>query len=70
MQRTNLVGMYITMSHPKTGLHNFRMTPDEMMAEDFRGYTLKSMRGPQSFKLGDMIDPTTSAILTAFAKLR
>lgn len=70
MQRTNLVGFYITMRHPKTGVHNFRMTPQQVSQEDFRGYEIVSMRSPQTFKLAELLDPTTSAILTAYAKAK
>lgn len=70
MQRTNLLGSYITMTDEKKHTHNFRMTPAEIMREDFTGWEIKSMRSPMMAKVSELIDATTAAILTAFAKTR
>lgn len=54
MQRMSLVGFYITAKHAKYGKSNFRMTPAEVVREDWEGWTIENMR-PSTFKFAEII---------------
>lgn len=64
MQRTNLVGFYMTLSDEKGHKHNYRMTPAQVAREEWETITdggeilpwgLESMNSPETFKFSSII---------------
>jgi hypothetical protein len=64
---TMTVAPYFTTKDDKGHNHNYRMPVSEFKEHNWNGESLESMRF-STFRFSDMIDPTTAAILAAYAK--
>jgi hypothetical protein len=64
---TMTLAPYITTVDDKGHSHNYRMPVSETAEHDWSGEKVKGIRF-STFRFSDMIDPTTAAILAAYAK--